>query len=278
MTDQTNCRCAPSPARNSTALTATSRCPVCGLVRESRVVSPPPPAPEETLEFTWSPAAASAPGTELPQIAVPTGKAPYNNSSGKTSSGTRGPALALELEPRSQSPGVNLSGRALHSRFLQHKVCRFLGAAIILWSLFSLLPGSLAWRQWLVDYSATSLPLWLPANLVLGGLPILLGILLLQVAESATLQAVAGGLLAICSAYGFAASLFALAAPDSNLLSALSFPYSETKRATVWCLAMATLAGLLSFSCFREGQRWQRIGELLSHLLPASERRPRTSG
>jgi hypothetical protein len=41
---------------------------------------------------------------------------------------------------------------------------------------------------------------------------------------------------------------------------------------------MTILAGLLSFACFREGQRWQRIGELLTHLLPAGEPEPSSSG
>lgn len=267
MTDQPFCRCVPAPVRAAAAAAVPSRCPACGLLREPQAALAPPPAPAYPLEFNWSPARASAAGNDIPLITVRTEKL-ARNPTGKKSL----PRPALQMERHGRPAGDQFPGRAVQSRQLQSKVCRFLGGAIILWSLFSLLPAGLAWHRWLNDFSATPLPVWLPANLVLGSLPILLGILLLQVAESAALRAVAGGLLAICSAYGFAASLFALAQTDSNLLAALSFPYSETKRATVWCLAMATLAGLISFSCFREGQRWQRIEELLSQLLPTGER------
>ncbi|MFO0263739.1 MAG: hypothetical protein ACK53V_19085, partial [Planctomycetota bacterium] len=170
------------------------------------------------------------------------------------------------------------TNRAAQSRDLQAKVSRFLATAIGLWGLFSWTPGALAWQNWVTDFSATILPLWVPASLVLAGLPLLLGLLLFQIPEWASLQATAAGLLVIASVYGFAASLFAFAQPDSGWLTALGFPLSETKRATVWCLAMATLAGLLSFGCFREGQRWRRIGELLSQLFPGSEREPTSSG
>lgn len=264
MSDQATCRCAHSPALASVAATGSVRCPLCGQVRRPARSLPADKLAVQSSNFKWSPQANVDAATSSEPISIQV----------ETSAGSVSPKIAA----RNRGTGSPLAGRAIHSLQLQQKVCRFLGTAIGIWSLFSLTPGWLAWRYWLTDFSATNLPFWLPANLVLAGLPLLVGLLLIQIPDWGTLKAVAGSLLAIASAYGFTASLFALAEPDSAWLSALDFPFSETKRATVWCLAMAILAGLLSFACFREGQRWQRIGELLTHLLPAGEPEPSSSG
>lgn len=160
----------------------------------------------------------------------------------------------------------------------QRKITRLLAIAVLLWALFSLLPGGVAWRSWLGEWSADSFPLWIPLFGAFGVAPFFLGLLLWQVPDWCTLKSVAAGLLVAACGYAFAATLFGLSGPNSRWLAWLDFPLSDAAAATLWCSCMLVLAATLSLICFLEGQRWQRVEQLFAELEKRSDAQVPNSG
>ena len=160
----------------------------------------------------------------------------------------------------------------------QRKITRLLAIAVLVWALFSLLPGGVAWRSWLGDWSAGALPLWLPLFAAFGAVPLCLGILLWQIPDWSTLKSAAGGLLTAACGYAFAATMFGLSGPNSLWLAWLNFPLTDAGAATLWCSCMLILAATLSLICFLEGQRWQRVEQLFSEIQKRSDANTPNSG
>lgn len=183
----------------------------------------------------------------------------------RTSRGGNSETASTKLEGASRPVGERLNRRTNHL-WEQRKLCRMLGIAVVLWALFSLLPAGVGWQRWLGHPANEPLPLWIPMFAAFGSTPLFLGALLLLVSDWTTLKSAASGLLAVASGYAFAGSLFALARPDRRWLGALQFPFTETGAATLWCLSMMILAGVLSLLCFLEGQRWRRIEQLFDEI------------
>ncbi|MFM7115196.1 MAG: hypothetical protein ACKO0N_01045 [Planctomycetota bacterium] len=168
-----------------------------------------------------------------------------------------------------QSPAGEKHSEALRQKSHeaeQRKISRLLALAIVLWALFSLLPGGVAWRSWLGDWSADSFPVWIPLFAAFGAAPFCLGLFLWQVPDWSTLKSVAAGLLASACGYAFAATLYGFSGPSSRWLAWLDFPQTDAAAATLWCSCMLVLAATLSLICFLEGQRWQRVEQLFAEL------------
>lgn len=261
------CRCPALPASGTAIPDFGQSCPRCGRPYRSGSVPLAAPGCDPSPDFQGLAQAGSRSCVPAERVVIQTESPPRSASAPRA-------AVASRQVVNAEKNGSDLASKAKHGHQTQRNVSRLLGGLVMIWSLLSLIPCGLAWWDWLSDFPCGSLPLWLPYNLVLAGLPLLLGLMLLQIPDWATLQAVACGLLVIASAYGFAASLLGLAKPDSPWLAGFDFPFSETDRATVWSWAMLILAACLSFSCFREGQRWRRVEQLLVELLPTSNQPP----
>lgn len=206
---------------------------------------------------------------------------------------TEFPALRLETDRPLETPARLEQNRAERAQLTgnasgdqrrqshdaeQKKITRLLGIAILLWALFSLLPGGAAWRVWLGDWSAGSFPIWIPLFAAFGSAPLCLGLLLMQVPDWCTLKSAAVGLLATACGYAFAATLFGLSGPNSRWLAWLDFPLSDAAAATLWCSCMLVLAAALSLICFLEGQRWHRVEQLFTELQKSSDIEAQRSG
>lgn len=191
-------------------------------------------------------------------------------------------SLAKSASPSStQTPGGAKHSEELRQKSHaaeQRKISRLLAFAILLWALFSLLPGGVAWRSWLQEWSADRFPVWIPLFAAFGAAPFCLGLFLWQVPDWSTLKSVAAGLLGVACGYAFAATLFGLSGPNSRWLAWLDFPQTDAAAATLWCSCMLVLAATLSLICFLEGQRWQRVEQLFAELQKSSDSQVPGSG
>lgn len=250
MSQKPACQCPPQESLARGVGETGELCPRCQGVKPKALVPPPPRASANRDALTEFPPLKLEPS--LPRETLPK----LDRSKAERAEAAANP----RGEQRQKSHALE-----------QRKVTRLLAVAIVIWALFSLLPGGVAWRNWLGDWTATTLPLWLPLFAAFGVSPLCLGISLLQLPDWCTLKSVAAGLLVTACGYAFSATLFGLAGPNSLWLAWLDFPLSDAAAATLWCACMLVLAATLSLICFLEGQRWQRVEQLFAELQKKSD-------
>ena len=163
----------------------------------------------------------------------------------------------------------NESGKKLwEARFKKSRddrvvLTRFLAACLIGIAIVNVIPAVIYWQHARSLDVVETLPRWVYLQVFAALLHAVYAIFLVQVADWASLRAVAFAMLAVAMTFGLLSTGLVVGDGSESVPEFLGLKGALVQRAGLWCVAMLCVATLASYLGGRESARWQRAEKLL---------------
>ena len=148
---------------------------------------------------------------------------------------------------------------------------RFFAFCLCIVAVINMVPAIYYWHQWSLNAELQQLPRWTYLQVFVAALHFVYAVYLVQISDWAALKTV-------CVVMGIVGAIFAAVSvglmfgiseggAQGNVARFLGLPYSLVRSACLWCVAMLCLSTLASYLSGREAANWQRIEQLVKHVL-----------
>lgn len=168
------------------------------------------------------------------------------------------PPPAAVSPPAPQVPDPPLLPGIEHS-WLKRWPAYQIGLWLLAAAVVGVIPVLLDLVEHLRQSGSAGLSRWAWAQLMASGLQVVYAVYLLQIPDWGTLRVVSLVLLGLAAAYAALLGALTLAKSHSELVLFLELGVSGPRsQATIWCLVMLVVLGLLAYFSGRASIRWQR--------------------
>ena len=172
----------------------------------------------------------------------------------------------VDFEPENESGKALLEARFKKSRDDRVVLTRFLAVCLTGIAIVNVIPAVIYWRHASSLDVVEPLPRWVYLQVFAALLHVVYAIFLVQVADWASLRAVAYAMLAIAMTFGLLSTGLVVGDGSGAVPKFLGLSGAMVQRAGLWCVAMLCVATLASYLSGRESARWQRAEKLLFSL------------
>jgi len=142
-------------------------------------------------------------------------------------------------------------------------LARFLAVCLVGVAIVNVVPAVIYWRHASSLDVVEPLPRWVYLQVFAALLHVVYAIFLVQVADWASLRAVAYAMLAVAMVFGLLSTGLVVGDGSGSVPKFLALKGPMVQRAGLWCVAMLCVATLASYLSGRESARWQRAEKLL---------------
>lgn len=145
-------------------------------------------------------------------------------------------------------------------------LARFLAICLCLVAIMNMAPAIYYWLQ--LSHSQT-MPRWIYIQVFVGAVHLVYAFFLAQIPDWSAMRAISIAMLVAAFGYGLV-STGLLVGGQGSLVAFLAIPFSLSRQALIWCVAMLCVSTLMSYWSGKESTNWQRAEELLKDILSKS--------
>lgn len=181
----------------------------------------------------------------------------------------------ISLEEPTQSEYVAEEERDWETRLEsansdRRMLARFFALVLCLVAIVNMVPAFYHWFHWTQMTESLALPRWIYIQVFVGAIHLVYAIFLFQINNWSAMRAVSVAMLGVAFVFGFISTGLLVGGGEGNLTGFLGIPYTLSRQACIWCVAMLCLATLMSYWGGKESTNWQRAEHLLKEILSKS--------
>ncbi|MFT5299480.1 MAG: hypothetical protein ACI87E_001583 [Mariniblastus sp.] len=149
-------------------------------------------------------------------------------------------------------------------------LARFFAGCLCVVAIVNMTPALYHWYHWAQMTESMELPRWIYIQVFVGAIHLVYAVFLFQVSDWSAMRAVSVAMLLVAFVFGSVSTGLLVSGGQGDLSGFLGIPFSLSKQAAIWCVAMLCLATLMSYWGGKESLNWQRAELLLKDILARS--------
>lgn len=164
----------------------------------------------------------------------------------------------------------NWEDRLEHANTDRKYLAWFFAMCLCCVAIINIVPALYHWYSWTQLAESMPLPRWIYIQIFVGAIHLVYAIFLAQIPNWSAMRAVSVAMLAVAFVFGFISTGLLIGGGQGNLTGFLGIPYTLSRQACIWCVAMLCLATLMSYWGGKESSNWERSEHLLKEILSKS--------